>query len=171
MNRKKNSILGLSETKNAEFLDTVIAMSIQNFMLSWVEHENVFITSGVGTDTINFHILLQTPNGNGKQRRQTKNNSRFYFPINGNEGTFNNDGKSKTNWKTTNSDDNDKSDQEHRLWRSVNITRYLRPILEGTCLDESGNKCFYSWCSSSINRFIYLKCLERPARAAARALY
>ena len=35
----KNSILGLSEPKKAEFLDSFILMSISNFMLNSVEHE------------------------------------------------------------------------------------------------------------------------------------
>ena len=44
----KNSILGLSEPKKAEFLDICILMSIQNVMLNSVEHEKSFITSGPG---------------------------------------------------------------------------------------------------------------------------
>ena len=46
--RGKNSILGLSEPKKAEFLDSFILMSIYNFMLNSVEHEKSFIISGPG---------------------------------------------------------------------------------------------------------------------------
>ena len=42
----KNSILGLSEPKNATFLDIFILMIIQNSMLNGVEHGKSFITSG-----------------------------------------------------------------------------------------------------------------------------
>ena len=42
---RKNSILGLYEPEKAEFLDSFILMSIWNFMLNWVEHENSLITS------------------------------------------------------------------------------------------------------------------------------
>ena len=41
---RKNSILGLSEPKRAEFLDIFIL--IKYFMLNSVEHENNFITLG-----------------------------------------------------------------------------------------------------------------------------
>ena len=37
----KNSILGLSEPKKAEFLNIYILMSIKNFMLNLAEHEKV----------------------------------------------------------------------------------------------------------------------------------
>ena len=47
----KNSILGLSKPKKAEFLDILILMSISNFIeliqiLNWVEYEKIFITLG-----------------------------------------------------------------------------------------------------------------------------
>ena len=42
----KNSILGLSKPKKAEFLDIFILISIKNFMLNSVEHEKSFITLG-----------------------------------------------------------------------------------------------------------------------------
>ena len=42
----KNSILGLSEPKKDKYLDICTLMSIYNFMLSRVEHEKSFITSG-----------------------------------------------------------------------------------------------------------------------------
>ena len=42
----KNSNLGLSEPKKAEFLDIFIFRSIYNFMLNSVEHDKKFITSG-----------------------------------------------------------------------------------------------------------------------------
>ena len=41
----KNSILGLSEPKKAEFLHVFTLMSIWNFILDWVEHKKSFITS------------------------------------------------------------------------------------------------------------------------------
>ena len=41
---RKNSILGLSEHENAEFLDIFILMSRKNLMLSLREHEKSFIT-------------------------------------------------------------------------------------------------------------------------------
>ena len=47
MNRK-NNILGLHDPENAEFLDLFILMSIQNFILSLVDHEKSFITSRLG---------------------------------------------------------------------------------------------------------------------------
>ena len=44
---RKNRIIGLSEPeKKTEFLDIFKLMSISNFMLSSVEHEKCFITSG-----------------------------------------------------------------------------------------------------------------------------
>ena len=42
----KNSILGLSEPKTADFFYVYILTSIQNFMVNSVEHEKSFITSG-----------------------------------------------------------------------------------------------------------------------------
>ena len=43
----KNSILGLSYPKTAEFLDIFILISIKkNFKLNWVEHGISFVTSG-----------------------------------------------------------------------------------------------------------------------------
>ena len=45
---RKNNILGYLSLKNAEILDIFILMSIWNFMLSWVEYEKFFITSGPG---------------------------------------------------------------------------------------------------------------------------
>ena len=41
-----NSILDLFEPKNVLFLDIFILMSILNSMLSLVEHEKIYITSG-----------------------------------------------------------------------------------------------------------------------------
>ena len=45
---KKKSVLGLSESKEAEFHDIFILLSIYNFMLSGVSHEKSFTTSGPG---------------------------------------------------------------------------------------------------------------------------
>ena len=42
---RKNSILGYLSLKKAEFLDICILLSILNFMLSLVEHENNVVTS------------------------------------------------------------------------------------------------------------------------------
>ena len=42
----KNSIYAYLSLKKAEFLDDFMLLSIINFMLSWVEHEIFFITSG-----------------------------------------------------------------------------------------------------------------------------
>ena len=45
---RKNNILGLTELKNADFLDISILMSILNFMLN---EKKSFITSGPGYKT------------------------------------------------------------------------------------------------------------------------
>ena len=45
----KNSILGISEPENAEFLDIFVLMGIQNFMLSPAEHGKSFLTSKPGS--------------------------------------------------------------------------------------------------------------------------
>ena len=42
----KNSIIGLTEPKKAEFLDIFILMSILNFMLNRVEYEKKFYNLG-----------------------------------------------------------------------------------------------------------------------------
>ena len=55
---RKNSILGLSEPKKAEFLNIFILTSILNFMLNSVEHEKSFITSGPGQINI-FRAILE----------------------------------------------------------------------------------------------------------------
>ena len=41
---QENSILGRSEPEKAKFLDIFTLMSIEKFMLSWVEHGKGFIT-------------------------------------------------------------------------------------------------------------------------------
>ena len=43
---RKNSILGLYEHKNPEFLGSFKLMTIKNFMLNWVEHEKNFYNLG-----------------------------------------------------------------------------------------------------------------------------
>ena len=50
---RKNSILGLSEPKKAEFLDIFILTS------NSVEHEKSFITSGPDLFTLNIHSAVQ----------------------------------------------------------------------------------------------------------------
>ena len=42
----KIAFLAYMSLKKAEFLDIFILMSIQSFMLNWVEHEKSFITLG-----------------------------------------------------------------------------------------------------------------------------
>ena len=42
--------------ENAEFLDIFILMSIWNFMLTWVENEKSFITSGPGLSWLNWWV-------------------------------------------------------------------------------------------------------------------
>ena len=54
---RKNSILGLSESEKAEFLDIFILMSLLNFRLNRVEHEKSFITSGTGYIRKRFHMI------------------------------------------------------------------------------------------------------------------
>ena len=60
---KKNIIFCLYESKKTEYLVIFILMSILNFMLSCVEHERSFITSGPGCNMLyNLHCIIDWVN-------------------------------------------------------------------------------------------------------------
>ena len=96
---RKNSILGLSESEKAEFLDFFILMTIKSFMLNSVEHGKSLITSGPDHSTIllRFSAALEKCNSIHFRLNALRFFDRTNFQVDVSNGCFTTTDRSQCN--------------------------------------------------------------------------